>query len=150
MEKVNIYLYSSVKSINGQGIGVYVLEAPDIPFKEGSNPKPGIVSLEGQRLKCVLTLLKCTLKHIRRPSNLHIYVDDVALYGDLINNLPIWEQNMWITKRGTEVKNKDLWIQIYEMLKCHIYEVELSKTHKYYSWQQFEAERRNRERINQN
>lgn len=142
MEKVDIYLYSNVKSIKGQGFGVYVLEAPDIPLKEGSNPKPGIVSLEGTKLNCVLTLLKCALERIRRPSNLHIYTDDVALYGDLINNLPIWIESNWITKRGTEVKNKELWLQIWGMLKCHVYEVELSKDHKFYKWQQFEAERR--------
>lgn len=145
MEKVNLYIYSSIKSVKGSGIGIYILEAPDIHPEKGSNVLTQGVPLEGTRQYCVLALLKCALTRLRRQSDLHIYVDDIALYGDLINNLPIWVENMWITKRGTPVKYKDLWIQVCDLLKYHEWEVEHSKEHKYYKWQQFEAERRRHE-----
>jgi len=151
MEKVNLYLYSSVKGVKGSGIGIYILEAPDIESTDKrSNTLTKIVNVEGTRMRCLLTESKCALERFRRPANLHIFVDDEALHRVFISDLQKWHDNNWRTVRGTEVKNRDLLEDIYDMLKCHVYEVEYSKDHKYYSWQQFEAERRIHERTDKN
>lgn len=143
MEKVNIYLYSSIRGRKGTGAGVYVLEAPDIePTEKRSNVSTKIIDVEGTKSQCQLYVMKSALERLRRPSNLHIFVDDNLFLREVIEFLPKWSTNGWKTTMGTEVRNIELWQQIWELLHCHVYELEYSKDHQYYKWQQAEAERR--------
>lgn len=151
MEKVNIYLYSSIRGRTGNGIGIYILEAPDVtPTEKKSNILTQVIDVEGTKSKCQLLVMKSALKRFKRPSNLHIFVDDNLLLREVIEFLPRWNSNGWKTTMGTEVRNKELWQQVWELLKCHVYELEYSKDHKYYKWQQFEAERRMNGRTDKN
>ena len=147
MEKVNIYLYSSIRGRTGNGIGIYILEAPDVtPTEKKSNVLTRMIDVEGTKSKCQLLVMKSALERFKRPSNLHIFVDDNLLLREVIEFLPKWIENGFKTTMGTEVRNKELWQQVWDLLRCHVYELEYSKEHKYYKWQQFEADRRANER----
>ena len=48
----------------------------------------------------------------------------------------------WRNSHGTEVKNRDLWQQLTELLTGNKYEFHIKETHSYSGWIQSELERR--------
>ena len=151
MEKVNIYLYSSIRGRTGTGKGIYILEAPDVvPTDQKSNSLANVVDVEGTKTQSQLYVMKSALERLKRPSNLHIFVDDHLFIREVIEFLPKWISNGWKTTMSTEVRNREQWQQVWDLLQCHVYELEYSKDHKYYKWQKYEAERRANERTDKN
>ena len=60
------------------------------------------------------------LKALKRPCNVNIYSDSAYVVNcfekDWINN---WVKNNWVNSKKKPVKNKELWLELYDLTKIH-------------------------------
>lgn len=60
------------------------------------------------------------LKALKRPCNVNIYSDSAYVVNcfekDWINN---WIKNNWVNSKKEPVKNKELWLELYNLTKIH-------------------------------
>ena len=60
------------------------------------------------------------LKALKRPCNVNIYSDSAYVVNcfekDWINN---WIKNNWVNSKKEPVKNKELWLELYNFTKIH-------------------------------
>ena len=60
------------------------------------------------------------LKALKRPCNVNIYSDSAYVVNcfekDWINN---WIKNNWVNSKKKPVKNKELWLDLYDLTKIH-------------------------------
>ena len=60
------------------------------------------------------------LKALKRPCNVNIYSDSAYVVNcfekDWINN---WIKNNWVNSKKEHVKNKELWLELYNLTKIH-------------------------------
>ena len=60
------------------------------------------------------------LKALKRPCNVNIYSDSAYVVNcfekNWINN---WIKNNWVNSRKEPVKNKELWLELYNLTKIH-------------------------------
>ena len=54
------------------------------------------------------------LKALKRPCNVNIYSD--SFEKNWINN---WIKNNWVNSKKEPVKNKELWLELYNLTKIH-------------------------------
>ena len=60
-----------------------------------------------------------TLKALKRKCDITIYTDSVYLKNGVQQWMPNWIKKGWKTSNNKDVKNKDLWIQLNELIKQH-------------------------------
>ena len=60
------------------------------------------------------------LKALKRPCNVNIYSDSAYVVNcfekDWINN---WIKNNWVNSKKEPIKNKELWLELYDLTKIH-------------------------------
>lgn len=60
------------------------------------------------------------LKALKRPCNVNIYSDSAYVVNcfekDWINS---WIKNNWVNSKKEPVKNKELWLELYDLTKIH-------------------------------
>lgn len=60
------------------------------------------------------------LKALKRPCNVNIYSDSAYVVNcfekNWINN---WINNNWVNSKKEPVKNKELWLELYDLTKIH-------------------------------
>ncbi len=60
------------------------------------------------------------LKALKRPCNVNIYSDSAYVVNcfekNWINN---WIKNNWVNSKKKPVKNKELWLELYDLTKIH-------------------------------
>ena len=60
------------------------------------------------------------LKALKRPCNVNIYSDSAYVVNcfekNWINN---WIKNNWVNSKKKPVKNKELWLKLYDLTKIH-------------------------------
>ena len=60
------------------------------------------------------------LKALKRPCNVNIYSDSAYVVNcfekNWINN---WIKNNWVNSKKDPVKNKELWLELYDLTKIH-------------------------------
>lgn len=141
MDNVNIYLYTTIKTVNASN-GAYgiVLEMP----REG---KEAYTQTEfGTLAKCTgvhaeLKNLLYALRKLKKPCDLTIYTDsDYVKCG--INWVAGWIRSGWLNSKGSQVAYKEEWQEVMELLGKHLYHFELKTPHSYKSWLIAETERR--------
>ena len=60
------------------------------------------------------------LKLLKRPCKVNLYSDSAYLINAFSEGwLENWQKNGWKTSNKKDVKNKELWVQIYEFTKVH-------------------------------
>ena len=60
------------------------------------------------------------LKHIRKPSNVEVYTDSAYVVNCFEKNWRNnWENKNWLTSKKTEVKNSDLWKELFSLVDNH-------------------------------
>ena len=152
MHQVNLYVYSTIRGSREQnGIVGYMLEAPLID-PAGSHNKAEFLPVNMTRLKSILYGMKCGLARLRVPANLHIFVDDDRLNQAFsTNSLDKWARNGWVTTRGSQVKYREEWEEVWKLLTGmpHEYSLICDREYRpgadsdgYYEWIKQEAERR--------
>lgn len=87
----------------------------------------GAESLDATSYKATIMMIISVLDHFTRPADITMHIENGWIVGNLIrtkqadksmkNQLELWQENGWQTKRGTTVKNKDDWQRLYNKLR---------------------------------
>ncbi|MDO5411603.1 MAG: hypothetical protein Q4F21_14355 [Lachnospiraceae bacterium] len=114
MKQVDIFLYISSKAprLNGAKY-IYVLTCRG---KHVSGKGEIKEKTTGHRL--VMTCAVEALKHMNLPSMITIHTNSRYLMNGH-GYLASWKENGWKRAGGKNVKNADLWQQIYDLQKAH-------------------------------
>ena len=112
----NIILYTDGACSGNPGPGGWgaVLIFNDIEKElSGANPNTTNNVME-------ITAVIEGLKALKRPCNVNIYSDSAYVVNcfekDWINN---WIKNNWVNSKKEPVKNKELWLELYNLTKIH-------------------------------
>lgn len=112
----NIILYTDGACSGNPGPGGWgaVLIFNDIEKElSGANPNTTNNVME-------ITAVIEGLKALKRPCNVNIYSDSAYVVNcfekDWINN---WIKNNWVNSKKEPVKNKELWLELYDLTKIH-------------------------------
>ena len=60
------------------------------------------------------------LKYLKEKSEIVIFTDSKYVIDGINNWIFKWKQNNWKTTNKKEVKNKDLWLNLYECINFHV------------------------------
>ena len=69
--------------------------------------------------KMELTATIKALKHLKEKSEIIIFTDSKYVIDGINNWIFKWKQNNWKTTNKKEVKNKGLWLNLYECINFH-------------------------------
>ena len=69
------------------------------------------------------------LKALKRKSDVVIYTDSVYLRDGITKWIINWKKNNWRTANKKEVKNKDLWTSLEDIISTHVIEWRWVKGH---------------------
>lgn len=82
-----------------------------------------------------IAALEEALRRIREPCELEIYIECHYIAATLqAHRQDEWYENGWITARGAEVKDAEIWKSIRAQLLRHSYEVFERQPHTYREW----------------
>lgn len=129
---INIYIESNFKGVKGKVDYGYVLEwerpGKDIITREFFG------MMEDTRNRTFLKLAIEAMDRIKKPEELHLYVNCDYVAGNAARKLPQdWLLNGWIKGNGEEVKNSDLWNEL--LKRAETLKPEWHKgRHKYSEW----------------
>lgn len=60
------------------------------------------------------------LKRLKEPCNVNVYSDSAYVCNAFINGwINNWQSNGWKTSNKKEVQNKELWIQLLDLMQIH-------------------------------
>ncbi|MAZ46817.1 MAG: ribonuclease HI [Rickettsiales bacterium] len=79
--------------------------------------------------KMELTATIKALKYIKPKSNIVIFTDSKYVIDGINNWILKWKQNNWKTANKKDVKNKELWLNLYEYISYHNVNWEWVKGH---------------------
>ncbi|MDE7436695.1 MAG: hypothetical protein K2N01_12875 [Lachnospiraceae bacterium] len=142
MWEVNIYLrttYHGPRPAEG-----WYCEVLETTVGEKKKTREHFGHAYGTANRIALENLLDALGHMKEPAALSIYADSRYLVQG-IGQLREWKTSGWVTKKGAEVKNKDLWTRISTELERHLVSAEYTERTEYYNWQYGEMKRRMRE-----
>tara|TARA_A100001011_G_scaffold366661_2_gene419402 strand:+ start:759 stop:1064 length:306 start_codon:yes stop_codon:yes gene_type:complete len=66
-----------------------------------------------------LTATIKALNHLKYKSNIIIFTDSKYVIDGINNWILKWKQNSWKTSNKKEVKNKELWLNLYKCINYH-------------------------------
>ena len=70
------------------------------------------------------------LKALKRPCNVEIYSDSAYVVNCFEKNwIGNWMKNNWVNSKKEPVKNKDLWIELYNLTNVHFVNFSKVKGH---------------------
>lgn len=115
---------------------MYVLETM---WKQETRTKTGYESLIGQtEHQAQMIGLSLALTQLKQKCKLEIYTDCDYLVVGLTNWVEQWKANNWITAKGADVANKDMWVLMLKLLNGHEYTLHYKKPHAYRDWMENE------------
>tara|TARA_B100000963_G_C22463020_1_gene596560 strand:- start:402 stop:707 length:306 start_codon:yes stop_codon:yes gene_type:complete len=76
-----------------------------------------------------LTATIRAFKHLKHKSNIIIFTDSKYVIDGINNWIFKWKQNSWKTSNKKEVKNKELWLDLYKCITFHSVEWKWVKGH---------------------
>lgn len=87
----------------------------------------GAESFDATSYKATIMMIIRVLDCFTRPADITMHIENGWIVGNLIrtkqadetmkNQLELWQETGWKTKRGTTVKNKDDWQRLYNKLR---------------------------------
>lgn len=140
MKTVNLYLMTNITSIkpaNGQYVFIFEMERDPEPV---TLTVPGTVEGETRNSAEILILQKALSR--LKPCDLTIHTENSYLASALEMWLDKWQQNEFKDTKGEDIKFKDRWENISQMLKDIPYTTRLREEHQYKQWMREECERR--------
>ena len=140
MNKVNIYIYTTVKSPRKkQGAYTYILEAAT---SKGDATRSATEQLENVTAhRAELIALAAAIKRICKHCDLTIYTDSVYVPSCVEKWLDKWQQEDWTNAKGHPVANMEEWKDLACLLNEHSYRFVVGEKHSYYEWMKSESER---------
>lgn len=144
MDKVNIYMYTTIKGPGArEGSYTYVLEKMT-PKGPGTLTKQGSITATENRAN--LLILIEALKRMTRPCELDIYTDSEYILSGAKKWLKDWERRGWVTAKGRPVANREEWQQAAELMARHLVTFRLGEQNTYTEWIASDTERIEKER----
>ena len=145
MDRVNIYMYTSVKG-PGTRAGSYTYLLEYITEKG-----PATLSKSGELEKATehqanLLVLTEALARIRRACEVVVFTDSQYLQSGIEKWLKKWRSGGWITAKGKPVANKEEWEKVAGLLDRHLVTVSPEGRHEYREWIRRETENKEKER----
>lgn len=147
MQHVNIVIQSGIRSIKPKdGCVGYLLEA-----QTGKGPATlsrvfAVTGLTANASR--MTALIEALKRLREPCTLTIFTDSEYIAGAVEQGWPDrWEAADWKTSRGRDVANKELWQELYKLLKGHEVIFDTKNDIGYRSWLVTEINRKEKKHV---
>ena len=92
------------------GWGVYYFTPEGISFKENG----GEPNTTNNRMELAATIESLKIMN-GKPNGCIIYTDSTYVKNGITKWIKAWLKNNWKTKNGTDVKNRDLWEQLYSL-----------------------------------
>lgn len=149
MKEVSIYIVSGIKSLRKQdGLIGYCLEF----YRTGSKYPDTLIDYEtvedvtGNRSE--LMALKKALKRLREPCTLTIYTESGYLYQGFAGPCRVekWIKSGWMSGKNVEVKNRDLWQELLNLLNGNSYKFLLNEPNAYVEMLHKEIEKKGKKR----
>lgn len=143
MEEANLYIEVSTTRVQKcRRRYMYVLEYPGKKETETATAVGENVSLE----RAVLTAVERGAGRIKDPAELKIYMGCRYILAPLENgSYQKWEEKGFQRSKGGEVKNKDLWMKVKNILDGHVWSGEGDAKHSYQKRMVYDLEKRERQ-----
>lgn len=139
MQHVNIYTASGIRSPRaGNGKAGYILEMKT--EKEPVTLTKTAEILNATANQSELRILNMALARLTKKCSLTIYTESGYVAAG-IEELSRWQENGWKTSRGTDVANKEEWLETAELLNGHAFSV-TTENHEYRAWLRSEVTRK--------
>lgn len=145
--EVDIYIHSTIKGPKQKdGVIAFVLEA-ELPDGRKAT-KSYFFQIEGfSKQRSWLKAVAIALEKVKE-GNEAVISGNSAYLADGFMNLTKWKENGWKRSNGKEVKNADLWEQIFDLQKSRKARFLSNGDHIYSSWLPWEAEKRAKSKEN--
>ena len=145
--EVDIYVHSTIKGPRQKdGVIAFVLEAELTDGRKAT--KPYFFLIEGfSKQRSWLKATVVALEKVKE-GNGAVIRGNSAYLANGFENLQKWKDNNWKRPNGEEVKNADLWEQIFNLQKSRKARFLSDGDHQYSSWLPWEAEKRAKSREN--
>ena len=139
MQHVNIYTASGIRSPRaGNGKAGYILEMKT--EKEPVTLTKTAEILNATANQSELRILNMALARLIKKCSLTIHTESGYVAAG-IEELSRWQENGWKTSRGTDVANKEEWMETAELLNGHAVSV-TTENHEYRAWLRSEVTRK--------
>lgn len=137
MYDVNIYIKTTVKGPRKRdGFYEYILETQTAAGMATCQLTKEIKDATENRAE-LLAIVEA-LKRLNRSCNLHIYTDSeyvaAAIKEDWIKR---WRDSGWVTAKGKEIANRDLWQKMAELLNGNLVTFHVKEHHPYTNCMEF-------------
>ena len=148
MRIVNIYLWSSVKSLKtAETLNAAVGYIVQIQTSKGPAEVGKTVLLNDLYEKTTanhseIVALRLALSRINIKCELHMYTENQYLASTIENGwLEQWKDNDWKTKTGKECANKEEWQQLDKFLEGNEIHFHVKENHEFKKWLKEEVEK---------
>lgn len=139
MQHVNIYTASGIRSPRaGNGTAGYILEVMTQNGPATLTKTAEILNATANQSE--LRILNMALARLTKKCSLTIYTESGYVAAG-IEELSRWQKNGWKTSRGTDVANKEEWMETAELLNGHAFSV-TTENHEYRAWLRNEVTRK--------
>ena len=153
MKNINIYLWSSVKTLKpaetlNAAVG-YIVQSQTSkgPAEIGKTILLDQLYAKTTANHSEMVALKMALSRINIKCELNIYTENQYIASALENGwLAEWRSNGWKTKSGKECANKDEWQQLDKLIEGNEIHFHVKEPHEFKNWLKNEVEE-NREFI---
>lgn len=144
MDKVNIYLYTTIKGPGArEGSYTYILEYITQKGPVTLTKQDSIAATEN---RAHLLIMIKALERLKHPCELEIYTDSEYIRSGALKWTKDWERRGWVTAKGRPVANKEEWQQASELLSRHLVAFCIGEMHSYREWIVADTEKREKER----
>lgn len=135
MEKINIYIHTSIRSIRQQALGmiIWILEFMT------SKGEPATITnkkeIAATWKEAELIALIQALGRVNRPCELTIYAENSGVMSALNNGwIDKWSKSDWKNSKGELVEDDDWWQTLHKALSIHKVAQVLNEPNEYTSW----------------
>lgn len=138
MDKVNLYVYTNIKSNTPKTGGYgYLLEVTGNETKTYKDPVTlwKIEQVHDSSRGAELEAIRAALKRLTKPCEISLFGTVTNVMATFQNNwYKTWHDSGWLNSKGEPIKNTEDWQEIYNLLEKHtIVSVSLER-HSYSSW----------------
>lgn len=143
MKELNIYLESGIRGPHRRdGVVGYIIEWPT---EKGSATLTDFEKVEdASENRATLCGLAAALARIKEKCILNIFTSSNYLYRgfEIEKRVEKWRENGWKTAQGTEVKNKDKWLEVLNLANGSLCCYRLNEKNEYSEWLARETSKR--------
>lgn len=145
MDKVNIYMYTTIKG-PGTKSGTYTFLLEYITDRGPATlTKQGTLENVTEK-QANLLMLTGALERLSKGCDVTVYTDSRYLQQGAETWIHKWRQSGWMTARNKPVANREEWEKAADLLGRHVTSFRVKADHSYRNWIQTETDKKEKER----